>query len=54
VVFLLNASSEDQAKQILSKLPLVQAGRMEFDLMPLGPLSPLRYLLGGTPGAAKP
>jgi hypothetical protein len=54
VVFLLNASSEDEARQILSRLPLVQAGRMQFDLMPLGPLSPLRYLLGGPAGAPKP
>jgi hypothetical protein len=54
VVFLLNATSEDEARVMLSKLPLVQAKRMEFDLMPLGPLSPLRYLLGGPAGAAKP
>lgn len=54
VVFLLNATSEDEAREMLSKLPLVQAKRMEFDLMPLGPLSPLRYLLGGPAGAAKP
>jgi len=54
VVFLLNAKSEDEAREMLSKLPLVQAKRMEFDLMPLGPLSPLRYLMGGPAGAAKP
>jgi hypothetical protein len=54
VVFLLNASSVDEATAMLSKLPLVQAKRMEFDLMPLGPLSPLRYLLGDAASAAKP
>jgi hypothetical protein len=54
VVFLLNATSEDEARAMLSKLPLVQAKRLEFDLMPLGPLSPLRYLMGGPAGAAKP
>jgi hypothetical protein len=54
VVFLLNATSEDEAREMLSKLPLVQAGRMQFDLMALGPLSPLRYLMGGTPVATKP
>jgi hypothetical protein len=54
VVFLLNASSEAEAREMLSKLPLVRAGRMEFDLMPLGPLSPLRYLMGEATGAAKP
>ena len=54
VVFLLNASSVEAAKEMLSGLPLVQAHRMEFDLMPLGPLSPLRYLMGGATGASKP
>ena len=53
VVFLLNASSEAEARAMLSGLPLVKAGRLEFDLMPLGPLSPLRYLMGEAPGAAK-
>src|SRR5207245_10110705 len=46
VVFLLTASSTEEASAILSKLPLVQAHRMEFDLMPLGPLSPLRFAMG--------
>src|SRR5580658_11356811 len=46
VVFILNAKSEAEAKDMLSKLPLVHAGRLEFDFMPLGPLSPLRYLMG--------
>ena len=61
VVFLLNASSVDEATAILSKLPLVLAKRMEFQLIPLGPLSPLRYLLtapggpiGGPAGAPRP
>lgn len=46
VVFLLNASSAAEAQAMLDKLPLVKAGRLEFELMPLGPLSPLRYLMG--------
>jgi hypothetical protein len=54
VVFLLNASSEAEAREMLSRLPLVRAGRMEFDLIALGPLSPLRYLMGDAAGAAKP
>ena len=52
VVFLLNATSTEEATAMLSKLPLVQAHRMEFDLMPLGPLSPLRYLMGEGPSGA--
>jgi len=54
VVFLLNATSVADATEMLSKLPLVKAKRMEFELIPLGPLSPLRYLLGDPASAAKP
>ena len=35
----------DEAKALLDKLPLGQAGLMEFQFIPLGPLSPLRALL---------
>jgi hypothetical protein len=45
VVFLLNVTSVDEAHSLLEKLPLGQAKLMEFDLMPLGPLNPLRVLL---------
>ncbi len=54
VVFLLNATSVADATEMLSKLPLVKAKRMEFDLIPLGPLSPLRYLLGDPASTAMP
>jgi len=54
VVFLLNATSVEEATAMLSNLPLVKAKRMEFDLMPLGPLSPLRYLMGDATSAPKP
>jgi hypothetical protein len=54
VVFLLNATSVADATEMLSKLPLVQAKRMEFELIPLGPLSPLRYLMGAPASATKP
>jgi hypothetical protein len=53
VVFLLNASSVSEANEMLAKLPLVHAKQMEFELIPLGPLSPLRYLMGGTTSATK-
>jgi hypothetical protein len=46
VVFLLNVSSVEEAHTLLEALPLGQAKLMEFELMPLGPLSPLRVLLG--------
>ena len=55
VVFLMNVTTVEEAHALLEKLPLGVAGRMEFDLIPLGPLSPLRFLMmGGTPVAAKP
>lgn len=49
VVFLLNATSTEQAESFLQDLPLVRAHRLAFDFMPLGPLSPLRYLTGEAP-----
>ena len=51
VVFLLNVSTVDEARSLLEKLPLGEAKYMEFDLIPLGPLTPLGLLLqdGGTP-----
>jgi len=52
VVFLMNVSTVEEAHALLEKLPLGQAKLMEFDLIPLGPLSPLYRLLG--PQAAAP
>ena len=54
VVFLLNAGSVDEAREMLAKLPLVESKRMEFDLIPLGPLSPLRYLMQEPKSDGKP
>ena len=45
VVFLLNDTSAEDAGTMLEKLPLGVAKRMTFQLMPLGPLRPLRALL---------
>ena len=45
VVFLLNAGSVTEAKALLEQLPLGKAKLMEFDFVPLGPLSPLGILL---------
>ena len=45
VVFLMNVSTVEEAHALLEKLPLGQAKLMEFDLIPLGPLSPLSRLL---------
>ena len=47
VVFILNVSSVAEAHALLEKLPLGEAKLMEFELIPLGPLSPLGLLLQG-------
>jgi hypothetical protein len=44
VVFIVNASSIEDAKAILEKFPLGKAGVMGFDYIPLGPLNPLRII----------
>jgi len=44
VVFIVNASTPEEAKNILGRFPLGQAGLMRFDCIPLGPLSPLRMI----------
>ncbi len=51
VVFVMNVTTVEEAHTLLEKLPLGQAKMMEFDLIPLGPLSPL-YRLLGAPAAA--
>lgn len=45
VVFILNVISLDEARLLLEGLPLGKAGLMSFDLIPLGPLKPMRLLL---------
>ncbi|WP_170069460.1 hypothetical protein [Spirosoma pollinicola] len=45
VVFLLNLIDTRKASDLLNALPLGIAGMMEFELIPLGPLGPLRMLL---------
>jgi hypothetical protein len=49
VVFLMNVTNPKEAHELLDKLPLGQAGLMEFQLIPLGPISPLRLLLADPP-----
>jgi hypothetical protein len=49
VIFLMNVSTVKEAQAVLEKLPLGQAKLMAFDLIPVGPLGPLRMLLTDTP-----
>ena len=46
VVFILECADEDEARKIMDELPLVVAGLMDVDLIPLQPLSPLGTLIG--------
>jgi hypothetical protein len=46
VAFILNVTDVAAAHDLLEKLPLGQAHLMTFELIPLGPLNPLRQLLG--------
>jgi hypothetical protein len=45
VVFIINASTIEEAHTMLEALPLGQAKLMTFQLIPLGPISPLALLL---------
>lgn len=45
VVFVMNVTDPEEAHELLGKLPLGRAGLMEFQFIPLGPISPLRLLL---------
>jgi hypothetical protein len=48
VVFILNVTDPAAAHEMLEKLPLGRAHLMSFELIPLGPLAPLRRLPGMT------
>jgi len=45
VVFMMNLSDPKEALELLRKFPFGRAGLMEFQIIPLGPISPLRVLL---------
>jgi hypothetical protein len=48
VVFILNLPSVEEARSMLKALPFGQAKVMTFELIPLGPLTPLSLLLPHT------
>jgi hypothetical protein len=45
VVFMMNVTDPKEALELLAKFPFGQAGLMEFQIIPLGPIAPLRVLL---------
>jgi hypothetical protein len=46
VVFLVDASTEDGARGIMETLPLAKEQLMDTEYVPVGPLMPLRQLIG--------
>ena len=49
VIFLVDAKTEDEARAIMETLPLAKEQLMDHQYIPVGPLMPLRALMG--PGA---
>src|SRR5579859_7474483 len=49
VVFLVEAKTEDEARAVMETLPLAKQHLMDHQYIPVGPLMPLRALIG--PGA---
>jgi hypothetical protein len=46
VVFLVNATTEDEARAIMGTLPLAKEPLWDEEYVPVGPLMPLRMLIG--------
>lgn len=46
VIFLVDAKTEEEAKAIMETLPLAKEQLMNTEYIPVGPLMPLRALLG--------
>ena len=46
VIFLVNANTEDEARAITEALPLAKEELIDHEYIPVGPLIPLRALIG--------
>jgi hypothetical protein len=46
VIFLVEAKTEDEARAIMETLPLTKEQLMDHEYIPVGPLMPLRMLIG--------
>jgi|SRR5690349_10951602 len=46
IIFLIDAKSEDEARAIMETLPLAKLQLMDEQYIPVGPLMPLRALVG--------
>ena len=49
VIFMVDAKTEDEARALMEALPLAKEHLMDHEYIPVGPLMPLRALMG--PGA---
>jgi hypothetical protein len=49
VVVLVEAKTEDEARALIETLPLAKEQLMDYQYIPVGPLMPLRALMGGAP-----
>jgi len=49
VVFLVDAKTEDEARALMETLPLAKENLMDHVYIPVGPLMPLKALMGGGP-----
>jgi|SRR5579863_1349483 len=50
VVFVVDAKSEDEARTMMETLPLAKEHLMDHQYIPVGPLMPLRMLIGPDAG----
>ena len=48
VIFLVDAKTEDEARALMETLPLAKEQLMDHEYIPVGPLMPLRMLIGPT------
>src|SRR5947209_878882 len=46
IIFLVDAKTEDEARAIMETLPLAKEQLMDHEYIPVGPLMPLRALVG--------
>jgi hypothetical protein len=46
VIFLVDAKTEDEARALMETLPLAKEQLMDYEYIPVGPLMPLRALIG--------
>src|SRR6266446_4126552 len=46
VIFLVDAKTEDEARAVMGTLPLAKKQLMDHEYIPVGPLTPLRALMG--------